>query len=140
MRKWSLSVVAVLASTCAAPESASSPAARLVEGRFVWGAEVETFRPCGDSLTYWVVASDSMRLHLRSTHGSLTSRPYQAIFLRVHGERTDGERGEFAREYDGLFRIDSVLTADVSVPATCEDAARSPSPPRTTRTAAAALP
>lgn len=135
-----LAATAFAATACAPPRDsaplvASSPdgtldsAARapddLVEGRYVWGGEVETFRKCGDSLTFWAVVNDSIRSRLRAAHQALTTRPYQAIFLQARGRPTDGERGEFSRDYDGLFRIDSVLATSATIPTTCVDKERS---------------
>lgn len=88
-------------------------------GVYTFGAEVETFRPCGDSLTYWVTTSPPMWDHLRDLHQSLTTKPYQGIYVAVQGMPTDGERDGFAADYDGLFRIDTVYRSSATIPASC---------------------
>jgi hypothetical protein len=91
-----------------------------VEGRYVWGAEVETFQPCGDSLTYWVESLEPVWRRLRAEHQALTKTPYQAVIVRVHGNLSDAPRDGFALDYDGLFRIDSVVSVSATIPAACE--------------------
>jgi hypothetical protein len=98
--------------------------APVIEGRYVWGAEVESFRPCGDSLTYWVAAAEPVWQQLRAEHQALTSEPYQPVFVRVHGSPSDEPRDGFALDYDGLFRIDSVVSVSATIPAACENKER----------------
>jgi len=98
-----------------------SPTAR---GRYVFGGEVRSFQPCGDANEYWVVTSDSNRIRLRTLHGQLTSRPYQAIYIEVRGAWTDGVAGEFSRAYDGLFRIDTILKVSAEIPSSCSAPAK----------------
>ena len=98
--------------------------ARVVEGRYVWGAEVESLRPCGDSLTYWVTAAEPVGRKLRAEHQALTTEPYQPVFVRVLGALSDEPRDGFALDYDGLFRIDSVVSVSAAIPAACEDLER----------------
>ncbi len=113
------SLIAIaLAAACA---HQLSPIAR---GRYVFGGEVRSFQPCGDANEYWVVTSDSNRMRLRTLHGQLTSRPYQAIYIEVRGARTDGVAGEFSRAYDGLFRIDTILKVSAAIPGSCSAPAK----------------
>lgn len=87
---------------------------RVYEGIYTWGAEVETFSPCGTGKEWWVRTDDALSHQLSSAHGNLTSEPYEGIYVRVTGfyagpadEDTDGS---FAIQYEGLFRITRVLS------------------------------
>jgi len=82
-------------------------------GFFTWGAEVETFSPCGSHKEYWVRASDAVIDRLSKAHQQLTTKPYEGIFVEVIGAYagpTSSEYG-FEGQYEGLFRIDKVLLA-----------------------------
>lgn len=89
------------------------------EGRYVFGHEVHTFQPCGRRTTYWVVGGDSTTAALRAAHDSLTSRPYEPIYVRIRGAVVPGRGDGFALDYDGLFRIDTVLARAAPVPTAC---------------------
>ncbi len=85
----------------------------IYEGVYTWGAEVETFSPCGTGGKAWWVITDEVLSHqLSSAHGNLTTKPYEGIYVRVSGFY-DGPpneaAGAFAAQYEGLFRINKVL-------------------------------
>ena len=88
---------------------------RVYEGVYTWGAEVETFSPCGTGSKEWWVITDEMLSHqLSSAHENLTSKPYEGIYVRVSGfydGSANEAAGAFAAQYEGLFRINDVLFA-----------------------------
>jgi hypothetical protein len=89
-------------------------------GLYTWGHEVNVFQPCTSDSTFWVVGERSVLEQLRLVHDSLTEQPYEAVYIRVLGQRTDEEPDGFAEHYDGLFRVDSVLELRRVEPSECE--------------------
>jgi hypothetical protein len=76
---------------------------RTYEGIYTWGPEVETFSPCGmGSKAWWVVTDESLSHQLSGAHETLTSKPYEGIYVRVAGS-FDGNANEkmaaFAAQY-----------------------------------------
>jgi len=88
-------------------------------GEYVWGAEVSTFRPCGSDSVFWVLASPQLLDKLRTAHGTLTTKPYEPIYVRVRGARSPEKRDGFAEEYNGYFRITAVLETRRERPGEC---------------------
>src|SRR5688572_31225307 len=78
-------------------------------GRYYWGAEVDSFRPCGQSDSYWVSASSWVQAPLIGLVKTQTEEPYKPVFVKFRGHFLDEVRDGFAAEYDGLIRISEVL-------------------------------
>jgi hypothetical protein len=92
-------------------------------GSYVWGAEVNTFRPCGSSLVYWVNAADTAQFRLEREHQRLTSEPYEPVFVELCGEigevpflYADG----FAGDYDGMITLSCLGEIRALRPGECE--------------------
>lgn len=83
----------------------------LHEGLYVYGHEVESFHPCGDTAAYWFVAPADARALLRARHDSITNKPYEPIFVRVRGSVSNEKTAGFAADYDGYFAADAILEA-----------------------------
>jgi hypothetical protein len=90
-------------------------------GVYTWGAEVNTWRSCGGTETRWVQARPRIRDQLAEAHRRLTTRPYQGILVRAYLRHSGSTPDGFALDYDGLIRIDSVLSIGHAVPASCLD-------------------
>ncbi len=97
------------------------------DGVYIWGAEVETFSPCGTDKTWWVLTSEPLWLQLRDAHQALTTRPYEGIFAEVSGyydgPASQEAGGGFATQYDGLFRITAVRFTRSRADSDCKTAA-----------------
>ncbi len=90
-----------------------------VSGVYTWGHEVETFQPCGDAAVFWVEASESVLQELRTAHDSLTSEPYQGVFLQAHVTRAADATDGFAEQYDGVVRVTEVMEIEPVIPQGC---------------------
>jgi hypothetical protein len=98
---------------------------RLYTGLYRWGAEVNTFQPCGSDTDSWVSASTWILGPLKAYLQQHTGRPYQPVYIEMRGHLLDEETGGFASQYDGLVRISEVIRKDTKIPAGCEQPARS---------------
>lgn len=88
-------------------------------GIYVFGAEVESFRPCGSESVYWADyawAGSSVR----EFHAKHTTEPYQGIYVEFRGHLLDEEMDGFAVEYDGLIHISEVSTLSARIPSVCQ--------------------
>jgi hypothetical protein len=90
-------------------------------GIYTWGHEVRTFRSCGGTEVHWVQAPERVLQQLRQAHDSLTSEPYQGILVEAYLRHSADEPQGFARDYDGLIRVDSVLSVQGEIPDSCRD-------------------
>ena len=88
-------------------------------GIYTWGHEVHAFAPCNDSHEYWVIGSSSVLDPLIATYNDLTGDPYEAIYVRVHGEPAGHATDGFPADYDGLFEIRRVLEVQIRPPDAC---------------------
>jgi hypothetical protein len=90
-------------------------------GIYTWGPEVNTFRSCGGAEVRWVQAPADLLSQLRGAHQSLTSEPYQGIFVAAYLRHSGYEPEGFALRYDGLVHVDSVRSISAEVPTNCLD-------------------
>jgi hypothetical protein len=92
-------------------------------GRFYWGAEVQSFHPCGSKKAYWVDGEEKTLQSLRDRTEKLRerrSKPYQPIYIEAVGKiDTQSEREGFAKDYDGLFNLRKVMRVSNVVPKEC---------------------
>lgn len=85
-------------------------------GRYVWGHEVNSLRPCDSEDVYWVSASSRVLEPLLELYRSRTDEPYQPIFIEFRGHLPDEVFDGLAADYDGLVRISEVLNRAEEVP------------------------
>ena len=87
-------------------------------GMYVYGAEVETFQPCGSEKAYWVSYAWA-GIPLKAFHQDNTDQPYEAIYLEFRGQLLDEKVDGFAENYDGLIRVSEILDLQSNVPDDC---------------------
>ena len=95
---------------------------RVYEGVYTWGAEVDTFSPCGTGKDWWVRTDEALSHQLSSAHENLTSEPYEGIYVRVTGfyDGPSSEDTGFAAQYEGFFRITRVLSISKQSASDCK--------------------
>ena len=94
-----------------------------LRGRFYWGHEVESFRPCGSKKAYWVKGDKNVLQPLRDRTERLREqrgKPYQPIYIEAVGAiDTKTKREGFAEDYQGLFHLRKVVRLSDVVPKGC---------------------
>ncbi|HJW47047.1 MAG TPA: hypothetical protein VJ484_11235 [Lysobacter sp.] len=100
-----------------------SPDSEQLRGHYTWGAEVETFQPCGSKQSFWVVGDKALLQTLRDKAAELSrtrGKPYQPIYIEAsgvfEGKATDG----FAMDYDAVYRFKAVQAVNDASPADCK--------------------
>ena len=88
-------------------------------GRYHYGAEVDIVCPCGTKVCYWVRADPPVAKQLHDYAQRQAEAPYQPMYLRWRGQLLDEPRVGFPANYDGLMRVDAVLTLSVEMPDDC---------------------
>jgi hypothetical protein len=94
-----------------------------LRGHYTWGAEVETFRPCGARQTFWVVGDKALLQPLRARSAELArvrGKPYQPVYLEAAGVQEGKATDGFAADYDAVYRLLAVRSASDASPADCE--------------------
>jgi len=102
-----LAITLALLSACESSRSALENPTRA--GSYVWGAEVNSFKPCGSDSVFWVLGPPGLLMTLRTAHDSLTTRPYEPIYIRVKGQESSQKTDGFAEETSGYFQITDIL-------------------------------
>ena len=103
----------------AAPGFAAETATR---GRYYYGAEVESFHPCGSNKAYWVVGEEEMLKPLRDRTDQLRKphRAYPPIYVEFFGEVDEKAKREgFAEDYDALFHVRKIVRVSNIAPKDC---------------------
>jgi hypothetical protein len=70
---------------------------------------VNSFRPCGSDSVFWVLGKPDIITRLSTMHESLTSKPYERVYVRVTGHRSLEPTDGFADETKGYFVVTSIL-------------------------------
>ena len=92
-----------------------------VAGHYYWGAEVESFQPCGSENSYWVVGDTTVLQPLRDKAADLIRRkePYSAVFVMANAPLEPKATDGFAAEYDGVYRFNEVTHVNEVSPSGC---------------------
>ncbi len=93
-----------------------------VQGMYVWGEGVETFQPCNDPSVFWLNGEPEALQQLRDlakTTAEQNHQPYQPIYV-VLDVTEDVPQGEFAEDYDGVYRLVKVNSVSTKIPAECK--------------------
>ena len=94
-----------------------------LSGRYVWGAEVNTFQPCGSPSIFWVSAADTAQFRLEREYQKLTSKPYEAVYVELcgqTGEVPSTHADGFAGDYDGMITLSCLGEIRKLQPGECE--------------------
>lgn len=115
LRRWCSTLVpaAILTGLAACGDP---PAER---GLYYYGAEVNVVCPCGTETCFWVRGSPALLDPLKTFVQRNAETPYQPMFLRYRGRLLDDAPVGFAVSYDGLYRIESVLAIEKTLPENC---------------------
>ena len=99
--------------------SACAKPAPELSGIIVYGHEVRSIRLCGDSQVFWLHATQEEQRKLLAKSRSLTSYPYQELYLEFTGSLMDEAPGEFAKDYAGAVNVESIKALFVEIPDSC---------------------
>jgi hypothetical protein len=93
-----------------------------LRGHYTWGAEVESFTPCGSKQSFWIVGDKALLQPLRDKSAALAQargKPYQPVYIEAsgvsEGKATDG----FAMDYDAVYRLKAVQSVNDVSPVDC---------------------
>lgn len=73
-------------------------------GYYVYGAERNTFQPCGEAKRYWVEGDNVLVSQLQQGYLSKSSAVLQILYVSLRGD-VDQEAGSPYAEHDGVFRL-----------------------------------
>lgn len=103
--------IALAAAVLACTEGAGTAgkAVNVLTGLYVHGHEVESFHPCGDTVSYWVVPPAHRRDWLHARRDSLVQSPYAPVFIALTGSVSSKTTEGFAASYSAYFMVDSII-------------------------------
>jgi hypothetical protein len=108
----------VVVAACQPPSKGQAES--LTAGHYIWGAEVNDFRPCGLDSLFWVRGAPDVLQQLRTAHDSLTDRPYEPIYVEVEAHRSFEPLDGFAEETNGYLTITQVRVIRPASEVACE--------------------
>ena len=76
-----------------------------LKGHYVYGHEVNTFKPCGQKKTFWVTGPENTLRILEQKYVEYTSQPYDEVFLEISGKYIGKAKDGFAMDYDGQIFV-----------------------------------
>ena len=90
------------------------------KGFYIYGHEVNSFSPCHNTKAYWITGKDTTLRRLKNKYKTLTTDPYQNVYLSFRGHVTDELPEGFARDYDGQIIVHEVTAMEDSTKAGCK--------------------
>jgi hypothetical protein len=116
-----LAALGLTATACNVRQPDTAPPTS-IRGQYIWGAEVNVFRPCDSDLEYWVVADPETMFSLRDQYVAFDLPPYEAVVAEVRGEFGPVLDCGFCEQYDGSFRMTEILAVESPGSEDCEAA------------------
>ena len=129
--RLSICVIGVLLFTSAGTLSGAE-----LRGLLVFGHEVRSLQPCGDTRVFWVHAPGALQ-QLQTDYRRLAKRPYAPLYVEIEGEFSQHRVSEFAADYDGTIVVSEVrsVSADGIEACRAEQPATAPKLPASGGTA-----
>ena len=93
-------------------------------GLFLGSNSLSSFTPCGEAKLWWVEGPASFGL--QSRYRVLARRPFQPIYVELLAQYQPRSNRMPMEGHDGYLRVDSVLRAQLGVPADCKLVAPEP--------------
>ncbi len=88
--------------------AAGVPEAAEMRGLLVFGHEVRSLQPCGESKVFWIRAPARLRERLQADYRRLAQRCYAPVYVEIEGDFGELPVGEFAAGYDGTIVVNAV--------------------------------
>jgi uncharacterized membrane protein len=98
-----------------------------MQGLLVFGHEVHTLQPCGDTRQFWVVAPE-VGQRLAADYRRLATRAYEPVYAELEGRFIEHPAAGFAADYDGTIEIREIHTVSTQKVTTCRAAAAPETP------------
>ena len=99
-----------------------------LRGLLVFGHEVRSLQPCGDTRVFWVHAPGALQQQLQTDYHRLAKRPYEPLYVEIEGEFSQHDVSGFAADYDGTIVVSEVRSVSGDGIETCR--AEQPAAPR----------
>lgn len=103
----------------AGSESKTTGKPQKLAGYYIYGHEVNTFQPCGQTLIYWVNGSNDVLVQLEMEYTKLVSQPYAEVYMEMTGTFTGKAADGFARDYDGQIWISKLSAMQIKTGDNC---------------------
>ena len=87
--------------------AAGTASAQEIHGLLVYGHEVHTLQPCGDTRVFWLRAPE-VGQELATSHRQLATYPYEPIYAELDGDFDELPASGFGAEYEGVIVIHAI--------------------------------
>lgn len=114
MKKLFIVILTFLFASCT-----HSPQEQVYIGKYIWGAEVNSFTPCNSPSSYWA-SYNWAGMEMQSFYKKNSKTPYQPMYIEFRGHLLNEKVDGFALNYDGLIRISEVLKYSFDIPTACQ--------------------
>lgn len=91
----------------------------MYKGMYVWGAEVDAFKPCNSETAYWA-SYNWVGYELVDFYKKETTKPYQEIYVEFRGIMLNEELDGAAEGWKGPIHILEVFVKQLEIPVGCE--------------------
>lgn len=97
---------------CSSKENSQHPAdagGQTLSGHYIYGHEVNSFKPCGHKDIFWVIGSNEILELMAENYSIHTTNPYDEVYIKIIGEYLKKASDGFAMDYDGQVQVHKIF-------------------------------
>ncbi|PCJ19745.1 MAG: hypothetical protein COB04_05405 [Gammaproteobacteria bacterium] len=81
----------------------------ILVGHYIYGHEVNSFKPCGHKYLFWVLGSEEVLDLLAEKYSNYVANPYDEVYIKIAGNYLNKASDGFAVDYDGQVQVEKVF-------------------------------
>lgn len=81
----------------------------IIIGHYIYGHEVNSFKPCGRKDVFWVLGSNEILELMTEKYSNYTVNQYDEVYIKIIGDYLNKASDGFAMVYDGQVQVKKIL-------------------------------
>ncbi len=81
----------------------------ILTGHYIYGHEVNSFKPCGRKDVFWVLGSNETLEFIAEKYSNYAVNPYDEVYIKIIGDYLNKASDGFAMDYDGQVQVKKIL-------------------------------
>jgi len=78
-------------------------------GHYIYGHEVNSFKPCGHKDVFWVLGSNEILDLMAEKYSNHATNPYDEVYIKIIGDYLSKASDGFAMDYDGQVQVKKIF-------------------------------
>ncbi len=91
------------------PQHQENAEEKILIGHYIYGHEVNSFRPCNHKDVFWVLGSNEILDLMAKKYSNQAINPYDEIYIKIIGDYLNKAYDGFAMDYDGQVQVKKIF-------------------------------